>query len=89
MPLMQLLETIKTMFHRNATGTGQLPNPACLLPPGGVTGTSGAESATPFVTEFVMVECSHFIGLAYQDAENNWRTAYTDTKLPKPVKVLE
>ena len=85
---MQLLETIKSMFHRNVTGTGQLPNPACSLPPGGVTGTSRSESATPFVTEFVMVECSHFIGLAYQDAEKNWRTAYTDTKLPKPVKVL-
>ena len=89
MPLMQLLETIKSMFHRNRTGTGQLPNPACLLSSGGVASPGGREAATPFVTEFVMVECSHFIGLAYQDAENNWRTAYTDTKLPKPVKVLE
>ena len=75
------------MFHRDATAAGLMPHPGGLLSMKDCK--RGGESASPFVTEFVMVECSHFIGLAYQDAEKNWRTAYTDTKLPKPVKILE
>ena len=84
---MQLMGSIRAMFHRDASATGSLAHPAGLL---ALTDSNGGrEAASPFVTEFVMVECSHYIGLAYQDAERNWRTAYTDTKLPKPVKILE
>ena len=85
---MQLMGTIRAMFHRHASATGSLPHHGCLLSPP-ANNPGGQEAASPFVTEFVMVECSHYIGLAYQDADLNWRTAYTDTKLPKPVKVLD
>ena len=77
------------MFNRDATAAGSRLHPAWLRPPGMGAGTGAREADSPFVTEFVMVECSEFIGLAYQDTERNWRTAYSDTKLPKPVIVLE
>lgn len=78
---MRFTGPIRALFHRN----GPVARTRFLPPAKG----GEPELVSPFVAEFVLVECAHYIGLAYQDAEQNWRTAYTDTKLPAPVKILE
>ncbi len=43
---------------------------------------------SPFLVEFVMVQCVNFVCMAYQDKNEVWRNAYNNDVLPEPVQVL-
>ena len=44
--------------------------------------------ASPFNTEFIMVQCCGMKFMAYQDDAGKWRTAYDHQALPGQVQVL-
>ena len=86
---MRIPETIRTLLLW-VCPDGGVP----LEFPAGQTTSGSTDISRPpagvnTAMELTMVECHTFIGLAYQDDEQCWRTAYSDTKLSPPVRLLE
>jgi hypothetical protein len=50
--------------------------------------STNQDGESPFIVEFVMVQCIDFVCMAYQDKNEVWRNAYNNDALPEPVRVL-
>ena len=85
----KLVVTFKTMLGGSppaGRSPARRPLPVRQLPPAQAQAVFGANA--PFVTEFMMVQCRGFKGMAYRDGEKQWREAYSDLRLPGRVRVL-
>jgi len=86
---MHIPETIKTLLLWVCPDTDHPLGNAHRRTASGNTDSNRPVAGNNSAMELTLVECQTFIGLAYQDGERNWRTAYSDTKLSPPVRLLE
>jgi len=47
------------------------------------------DEPSPFIIEFVMVQCGNFTTMAYRDKDGRWRGAFNNSELHGLVRVLE
>jgi hypothetical protein len=46
-------------------------------------------TASPFVREFFLVQCTEFVGMAYRNGDGKWYGAFDHRELPDDVWVVE
>ena len=50
--------------------------------------TSNLETESPFLVEFMMVQCFGRNLMAYLDENGKWREAYNNVELPEPARIF-